>query len=660
MFGMDEWIARLSDGASIAIVLLVAVLLGVRHATDPDHLAAVSTLVASGRERATAAAAHLGLWWGIGHAISLAAFGVPILVAERYLPDPVQRGSETAVAALIVFLAIRLLVRWRHGAFARSDEVGAEHHHPVRSPHAAFGIGSGARDGRERRCRCPAPRSDPVTRAGDPGAPGARPLHSGLDDDRDDGVRRGDGSTTDGQGRCGRRPGARHSQPRLRPLVRRRRLEPRALSVLGITARMDSPAAGRDTRGMTAAGIVRERDLRMLSAAIGLSALGDGVALVALGLQAKNMSGEGMGSGFAIAGMFICLWAPVVLLSGHVGLLVDRVETRGLLVTVSALQAGVAVALAIAGSLWLLLLLAALLGAGIAVAQASEFALVPAVAGATELQRANALVETGRALGFTVGPLCGSLLVATGGTAAAMLVDAASFVVVGLAGASLAVRRRPGSRAADEHRRARDGIGFLFADRLVALMVTVVFVSLLFMSASIPADLVYVEDVLGIENIGIGIVFSAWTLGMLVGSNLVARRVALGGLAAAVMIGVTVQGLGKFVAPFWLVFGFMVAAYFVGGVGHGLKNVSSRTLSTCGSRRSGTGGPSPPGTALGTPRSSARSRWRARRGPDRRPSDAVARRRAFGARRRRRARRARGVAGTRAGAGAGVGTIGSP
>ena len=46
---------------------------------------------------------------------------------------------------------------------------------------------------------------------------------------------------------------------------------------------------------MAAAGIVRERDLRVLSAAIGLSALGDGVALVALGLQAKHMSGEGMG-----------------------------------------------------------------------------------------------------------------------------------------------------------------------------------------------------------------------------------------------------------------------------------------------------------------------------------------------------------------------------
>ena len=329
---------------------------------------------------------------------------------------------------------------------------------------------------------------------------------------------------------------------------------------------------------MTAAGIVRERDLRVLSAAIGLSALGDGVALVALGLQAKHMSGEGMGGGFAIAAMFICLWAPVVLLSGHVGLLVDRMETRRLLVLVSAGQACVAAALAVAGSLVPLLALAVVLGSGIAVAQAAEFALVPVVAGGRELQRANSLVETARALGLTFGPVCGSVLVALGGTAAAMSVDAVSFVIVGLAGLALAARREPEAHVPGERRRARDGISFLLGDRLVALMVVVVFVSLLFMSASIPADLVYVEDVLGVQDIGIGVVLSAWTLGMLVGANVVARRVAVGGLAAATLVGVTVQGLGKFVAPFWLVFGFMIAAYFVGGVGHGLKNVSSRTL----------------------------------------------------------------------------------
>ena len=203
---------------------------------------------------------------------------------------------------------------------------------------------------------------------------------------------------------------------------------------------------------------------------------------------------------------------------------------------------------------------------------------MPAVAGARTLQAANGTVETARALGFAAGPLCGSLLVAGGGTAAAMIADAVSFVVVGAAGLSLAVRRRPARSAHEGRRRARDGIAFLFADRLVALMVVVVFVSLLFMSASIPADLIYVQDVLGVENIGIGIVLSAWTVGMLAGSNVVARRVSLGGLAAAAMVGVTVQGLGKFLTPFWLVFGFMVVMYVVGGVGHGLKNVTSRTL----------------------------------------------------------------------------------
>jgi hypothetical protein len=132
MFGLDDHIAALSHGGSILIVLLVATLLGLRHATDPDHLAAVTTLMASGREHARRRAAALGAWWGLGHALTLVVFGVPILLFEAYLPDLVQRGAETAVAALIVFLAVRLLVRHRHRH---------EHGHEVRHPFAAFGIG---------------------------------------------------------------------------------------------------------------------------------------------------------------------------------------------------------------------------------------------------------------------------------------------------------------------------------------------------------------------------------------------------------------------------------------------------------------------------------------------------------------------------------------
>jgi ABC-type nickel/cobalt efflux system permease component RcnA len=143
VFGLDEWFAGLSQGASFAVVLLVAVLLGLRHATDPDHIAAMTSLVASGHERAARRAARLGAWWGAGHALTLVLFGIPILLAQRYLPNRMQQGAETAVAVLIVFLAVRLLVRWRHGYFDLHPHPHPEreHRHAVRTPAGAFAVG---------------------------------------------------------------------------------------------------------------------------------------------------------------------------------------------------------------------------------------------------------------------------------------------------------------------------------------------------------------------------------------------------------------------------------------------------------------------------------------------------------------------------------------
>jgi ABC-type nickel/cobalt efflux system permease component RcnA len=157
MFGLDDWIAGFSDGSSIWLVLLAAVLLGLRHATDPDHLAAVTTLVASSRERASRTAAGLGLAWGLGHAVTLFAFGLPILLLDQYLPERVQQGAETAVAVVIVYLAVRMLVRWRRGYFHvhRHEHDGSRHshvhthehgpahvhEHRARTPFGAFAIG---------------------------------------------------------------------------------------------------------------------------------------------------------------------------------------------------------------------------------------------------------------------------------------------------------------------------------------------------------------------------------------------------------------------------------------------------------------------------------------------------------------------------------------
>jgi hypothetical protein len=141
VFGLDHAIAGYSDGTTTAIVVVVAIVLGLRHASDPDHLAAVSTLAASGREHAARSAARLGLAWGAGHATSLFVFGVPVVLYSAYLPAPVQSWAETSVGLLIVTLALLLLTRWRRGAF-RAVTDGCTHRHPRRrTPGQAYAIG---------------------------------------------------------------------------------------------------------------------------------------------------------------------------------------------------------------------------------------------------------------------------------------------------------------------------------------------------------------------------------------------------------------------------------------------------------------------------------------------------------------------------------------
>jgi high-affinity nickel-transport protein len=137
MFGLDQGIASFSNGTTLLIVIGVSILLGLRHASDPDHLAAVTTMVATGQERAATRAARLGLSWGLGHATTLFLFGVPVVLYSAYLPEPVQKAAETSVGFVIVLLAVVLLLRWRRGVYR--DTVHA--HAPTRTGLQAYGIG---------------------------------------------------------------------------------------------------------------------------------------------------------------------------------------------------------------------------------------------------------------------------------------------------------------------------------------------------------------------------------------------------------------------------------------------------------------------------------------------------------------------------------------
>jgi len=143
MFGLDERIASFSTGTTIGVVIVVALVLGLRHASDPDHLAAVTTLIASGRERAARNAARLGFVWGVGHATSLFVVGLPIVLYRAYLPEALQRATETAVGLMIVLLALALLNRWRLGRFHVQVHThdGDHHSHGARTPLQAYAIG---------------------------------------------------------------------------------------------------------------------------------------------------------------------------------------------------------------------------------------------------------------------------------------------------------------------------------------------------------------------------------------------------------------------------------------------------------------------------------------------------------------------------------------
>lgn len=157
---VDTWLEGLIHGqASLVLVLVVSLLLGLRHASDPDHLAAVTTLIASERQAQLKKAANLGVLWGAGHATTLIIIGLPLVLWGHYLPEAVVQIAEVAIGVLIVFLALRLLLRWHRGLFqvhahAHSNEIhrhlhshsekpSHEHTHttPIRTPLASYSVG---------------------------------------------------------------------------------------------------------------------------------------------------------------------------------------------------------------------------------------------------------------------------------------------------------------------------------------------------------------------------------------------------------------------------------------------------------------------------------------------------------------------------------------
>lgn len=115
---------------SLSAVTGIGLLLGFRHAFEPDHLAAVSTLAT--RSPRLSAAARLGAAWAVGHAASVGIVVAAIVAFNLQLPESLWPAADLLVALLLVGLGVSVILRYARGRWhlhAHAHDAGAAHLH---------------------------------------------------------------------------------------------------------------------------------------------------------------------------------------------------------------------------------------------------------------------------------------------------------------------------------------------------------------------------------------------------------------------------------------------------------------------------------------------------------------------------------------------------
>jgi len=117
----------------LSAALATGFILGLRHALDPDHIAAVSTLTVHRKQYS--GILRLAIWWGLGHTATIALAAVGVAVLKSSVPPALELSLEALVGVMLIFLGGRLLIYRRH-------EAGAHGHSRVRTERQSFVIGA--------------------------------------------------------------------------------------------------------------------------------------------------------------------------------------------------------------------------------------------------------------------------------------------------------------------------------------------------------------------------------------------------------------------------------------------------------------------------------------------------------------------------------------
>ena len=118
---------------SILAVLLLGFVLGMRHATDADHVVAVTTIVS--QQRSVRAAGLIGAVWGVGHTLTLVLAGGAIILFSIVIPPRLGLSMEFSVAFMLVLLGVINLP----GAMKRIEEIAHAHPDAAAKPRPELG-----------------------------------------------------------------------------------------------------------------------------------------------------------------------------------------------------------------------------------------------------------------------------------------------------------------------------------------------------------------------------------------------------------------------------------------------------------------------------------------------------------------------------------------
>lgn len=319
------------------------------------------------------------------------------------------------------------------------------------------------------------------------------------------------------------------------------------------------------------------RPFGRLLASYTLNDLGDVVGVVALAVLVYDRTqAVAPTAAFFIAAKFLpALLAPAITAR------IDQLSLRRTLPFLYVLEAIVFAALALIADgdfvLWLVLALALVDGSLAITARGLTRSAVAAVLQPAGLLReGNALMNIGFALASVGGAALAGLLIAELGLATALLVDAASFLVIAVL---LAVTTNlPDPAMERETFRERFAAGMRFARRnpVIRLLLAGQAVALILFTLIIPIEVIYAKESLGTSSAGFGILLASWGAGIVIGS-LIYLRVKQRNAVTLVLVSTVAIGLGYLGLAAAQTLLVACAISLVGGAGNGIQWIAVMT-----------------------------------------------------------------------------------